>query len=225
MSQSPYLFKDDVYKEFKALERASYRDVIQYYEINKYKIQLLDIEWYFEILYAYGLALFELGMHQRYLQVAEEVLGLSIEHNIIEIEHEDVYGSTLFRKAASHFHLQERDKAEHIIRQLLHIHPLNDDARQFYCRLQISKRKYSGFTRGLSVILLLSSALFIAIELLVFRPFYADWVSRVEIFRNALFASGLGTYLFGEVFNRLAVYYRLRRDVQEILKKKQGKPV
>jgi tetratricopeptide (TPR) repeat protein len=223
MNERPYIYKNDLYQEFKALEKASYREVIQYFEANVYKFQSLEVLQYAEILHAYSLSLFEMGLYHRYLAVVDELLELSISQNIIELDHEDVFGSSLFRKAASFYNLGERVKAEAIILELLRIYPMNEDARHFYRRLQMGKKQYSGFTRAATVVLLLSSALFITAELLIFRPFFKDWVSGVEVIRNVLFASGLGLYLLGELANRFVVHLRLKREVQLILKNKELK--
>jgi tetratricopeptide (TPR) repeat protein len=222
MSQSPFIYKNDVYQAFKALEKASYRDILYYYETNKYKIQHLDIDLYFEILTTYAIALFELGMYRRYVEVADEILEQSIIHNIFEVDQEDIFSSTLFRKAAAHYNLLEKDVAEQLVVQLLNIHPYNQDARSFYGRIMTSKKKYSGFSRALSVVFLLSSAICIAVELLVIRPFYSDLIQLVEIIRNSLFILGLSIYLFGEVFNRIAIFWKLKKEVKQIVERKKN---
>jgi tetratricopeptide (TPR) repeat protein len=222
MSQSPYIFKNDVYQAFKALEKASYRDIVYYYETNKYKIQHLDIEPYFEIITAYAIALFELGMYKRYVEVADEILEQSIMYNIFEVDQEDIFSSTLFRKAAAHYNLQEKQKAETLIVQLLNIHPYNQDARSFYSRLMAGKKKYSGLSRAVSILFLLLSAIFIAVELLVIRPFYTDLIQIVEMVRNVLFALGLSVYLFGEIFNRVAVSWKLKKELKQIVARKRS---
>lgn len=222
MSQSPFIYKNDVYQAFKALEKASYREIVYYYETNKYKIQNLDIEPHFEILTAYAIALFELGMYRRYVEIADEILEQSIIFNIFEVDQEDIFSSTLFRKAAAHYNLLERDKAEMLIIQLLNIHPYNQDARSFYGRIMTSKKKYSAYSRALSVVFLLSSAFCIAIELLVIRPFYADLIPILEVVRNCLFALGLSVYLFGELFNRIVISWTLKKEVKQIIERKKS---
>jgi tetratricopeptide (TPR) repeat protein len=214
MSQSPYLYKDEVYKAFKALERASYRDIIDYYESNKYKISILDIEQYFEIICTYAIALFELGMYRRYLDMSSEILELSISHNIYTYENEDIYSSTLFRKAASHYNLREKQEAETTIRQLLIIHPENEDALAFYYRIRLNKKEASGLTRAASIVLLLTSALVISAELLVIRPFYPEWTIGIEWGRNTLFSVGLSCYLVGEIYHRIALSWKIKQETR-----------
>lgn len=220
MSESPYTYKDDIYKAFKALERASYRDIIDYYEENKYKIQILDIEPYFEILCTYCIALFELSMYRRFLDKSDEILELSITHNIYNFEDEDIFSSTLFRKAAALYHLGDRPNALKILQQLIRIHPDNKEAQSFYFRLQMSNKENASATRGLAILLLLSSAFIIVLELLLIRPFYPHWTIKIEWSRNILFFAGIAVYLLGEVANRLWISYKIKREIQEIIRKK-----
>jgi len=220
MSQSNYLYNNDVYIAFKELDRSSFRELVQYFENNRKYINHLDPEQYFEILATYAHALFELGIYGKYIKAAEEILHLAIENNVYEFEGEDIYSATLFRIAASHYNIYQVDKAEKILKQLMRMHPDNTAISSFYKKLLARKRTLSQKTRAASIVLLLLSALIIAAELLVFRPFFQSLVFYIEMSRNILFVLGFGTYLFGEVANKLRVEWAVKKEIAEIIKEK-----
>jgi tetratricopeptide (TPR) repeat protein len=220
MSQSNFLYNNEVYSAFKELDKSSFREVVQYFESNKKYINHLEQEQYFEILATYAHALFELGIYGKYIKFAEEVLQNSIENNIYEFEGEDIYSATLFRIAASHYNIYQVDKAEKILKQLLRMHPDNTAISAFYKKILSRKRTLSQKTRAISIVLLLVSAMVIATELLIFRPFFQMAVFYVEISRNILFVLGFGTYLFGELANRLTVEFAVKKELSEIVKQK-----
>ncbi|MEO6132274.1 MAG: tetratricopeptide repeat protein, partial [Saprospiraceae bacterium] len=135
---------------------------------------------------------------------------MSIERNIVMHRGQDVYFETLFKKAASLHNLDRVDQAVHILKELLKINPDHESSKLFLINCLIRQKKYTIRPyRNISLILLLSSAVVIAFELLFVRRLWLSWTSIVEIIRNGLFITGVVLLVAGEVIVR----YRAVEDV------------
>ena len=223
MSSQPFIYKSDIYLQFKELDKTSLRSVVHYYEKNKELLFQLDVKEYFEVLATYAQALFDLGQYGKYIGVADELIFLVIDQNIYEFEKEDIYCSTLFRKAASHYNLQEKDTAERILKEMIRMYPDNKYVISFYKKILSREKSISRKTRGIAVGAFLLSALVIAIELLIIRPFYEDWITLTEWSRYIIFGLGLITYVVGELYGLLTVEWRVRKELNSIKKKQKMK--
>lgn len=223
MSTHQYTYKQEIYLQFKELDRTSLRNIVQYVEKNRDAIEDLDSEEFFEVYATYCRALFDLGNYTRYITESEQLLFLSIDQNIYEFEGEDIYASTLFRKAAGLFNLGNHTEAKQILIQLLKIDPENKDVKAFYKKVIRSGYTLSKITRAVAVGMILASALVICLELLVIRPFYQEIIFSFELTRNLLFATGMLTYLMGDFSHFLIAEIQAMNEIKNILAtKKKG---
>jgi tetratricopeptide (TPR) repeat protein len=208
--RSFYPTRSKTYEAFLAIEEGAYKEKIQFIEENFFKLRDLDVDEYFDVMVLYGEALFETGEYARQAKLANHILEMSIERNIIMHRDQDVYFETLFKKAASLHNLEKMDQAIHILKELIKINPDHESTKLFLINCIIRQKKptvrpYRNFSLGL----LLSSALVIAIEVIFVRRLWPSWTVIVELLRNGLFISGVILLIAGEVMVR----YRAVEDV------------
>ena len=210
MNKSLYPEHSETYEAFLAIEGNAYKDKIQYIEENFFMLRELEADEYFDMMVLYGEALFESGEYARQAKLADHILEMSIERNIVIHRDQDVYFETLFKKAASLHNLDKVDQAVHILKELLKINPDHESTKLFLINCFIRQKKPTIRPyRTFSLILLLASAVIIAVELIFIRRLWPSWVSVVELIRNGLFITGVILLVAGEVMVR----YRAVEDV------------
>ena len=196
----------NLYAHFKEVGGHSFRSVVQFWNAHEKEIQQLPVQRYFEVLNEYGRALFELGKYKNYLNVAEEVIELSIEYNISHWEDKDIIRHILLKKAAAHYHLFETDRSEHLLKELLKLQPHHKTARMLLERCMMRKKRHqSQGWKAATVILMLSAAIVVAIELVIIRPYFESIATYFELSRNALFILGLAVWATGEIYHRIQI--------------------
>ena len=218
-----YPNRSETYEAFLAIEEGAYKERIQYIEENFFMLRQLEAEEYFDMMVLYGEALFEAGEYARQAKLADHIVEMSIERNILKHRDQDVYFETLFKKAASLHNLDKIDQAVHILKELVKINPDHESTKLFLINCIIRQKKPTVRPyRNISLLLLLSSAFVIGAELIFVRRFWPSWTAIVEIVRNGLFISGVILLIAGEVMVR----YRAVEDVysfsRETKRKKEG---
>lgn len=221
-----YSDRSETYEAFLAIDPTAYKDKIQYIEEHIFLLRELDTDEYFDMMVLYGEALFETGEYARQAKLADHIIEMSIERNIVMHRDQDVYFETLFKKAASLHNLDRIDQAVHILKELIKINPDHESSKLFLINCLIRQKKPAVKPyRHISLVLLLSSAAVIAVELLLVRTFWPSWTSIIEMLRNGLFISGVILLVTGEVLVR----YRAVEDVysfsRETRKKKESERV
>lgn len=211
MSTKSNIYASSTFQAFCAIEQGDYREKIRFCAINRREINNLPLEEYVRVLSSYGEALFETGRYVKHLRVADELIELSITHNIVEVDDRDLYFDTLFQKAASYYNIRSTDKAIHILRELAGMQPENESVRLFLinCYIRTGSAKLTNL-RKWSVIMILASAGIIAFELLIVRPFLPEATGAVEATRNSLFLGGAVVLLSGEAWVR---YKAIRQSI------------
>jgi tetratricopeptide (TPR) repeat protein len=212
----------ETYDAFLAIDTIAYKDKIAFIEENFFKLRELDADEYFDMMVLYGEALFETGEYARQAKLADHIVEMSIERNIVHHRGQDVYAETLFRKAASLHNLDRLDEAVYILKELVKINPANESYKLFLINCVIRQKKPAVRPyRTTSLVLLLSSVVVIAAELTLVRVFWPKWIDVVEPLRNGLFLAGVLLLVAGEVIVR----YRAVEDVfsftRETKKKKE----
>lgn len=199
-----------VYREFKSIDPGAYREIIRFFEQREASLARLDFGDFFEVLVAYVDALFEIGAYRKHLAVVDVVIEQSIAHNIVLYQGRDIYGRMLFRKAAALFHIQEYSKATYILSELRKLDATDAAYAGLYrkCRLR-ARPVLLNRTRATSVFLFMFTALLIALEILLVRPWYALQVPLVVALRNTTFVAGCLLLLAGFGYN----YYLANRDM------------
>ena len=219
-----YADRSETYEAFMAIEPGAYKEKIQYIEENFFMLRELHADEYFDMMVLYAEALFETGEYARQAKLADHILEMSIERNIITHRGRDIYFETLFKKAAALHNLDRIDQAVHILKELLKINPDHESSKLFLINCIIRQKKYSVRPyRTMSLITLLLSACVIAFELIFVRSIWPSWTNIIEMIRNGLFITGVILLISGEVMVR----YRAVEDVysfsKQTKKKKEGK--
>lgn len=216
-TQSTYHSK--VYKDFLNINTDEYRAIIRYFEEFEKEIFHLELKEYIELKSKYCNALFEIGSYRSYLKLVEEVIALTIENNIQYIKGEDVYQELLFKKAAAYYNIHEYEKAKYILRELIKIDPWNPSAVSFLKKcIRSEKPAYIINIRAIGVGLFLLSAIIIAIELIIIRPYFMEYVDGFEMTRNIIFllASlcliGAETYYYRNIYMQTESFARKARS-------------
>lgn len=215
MSFEPNISQSEVFTNFKSIDALAYRNIVRYYDRHEKAIEMLVFEEYFELLVAYCNALFETSEYRRHVKVAKKVVEMSILENITYLGGEEIYCSTLLKKAVSHYYLFQYKESEHILKEILKIdHRDNDVVRVLTHVYRDNKPKYVRWCRALSILLFLTSAIVICLEVLVIRHFFEPLVNSVEWSRNILFATGFGIWVMSQLLHRWSV----ARKVNSFLK-------
>ena len=155
-----YANRSETYEAFLAIDEAAYKEKIQFIEENFFMLRQLEAGEYFDMMVLYGEALFEAGEYARQAKLADHIVEMSIERNIIMHREQDVYFETLFKKAASLHNLDKIDQAVHILKELVKINPDHESTKLFLINCIIHQKKPTVRPyRNVSLVLLLSSAL------------------------------------------------------------------
>jgi tetratricopeptide (TPR) repeat protein len=220
MKKPLYNERSETYEAFLVIEETAYKDKIQYIEENFFMLRELDADEYFDMMVVYGEALFETGEYARQAKLADHLLEMSIERNIVIHRDQDIYFETLFKKAASLHNLDKIDQAVHILKELLKINPDHESTKLFLINCIIRQKKSTVRPyRDISLFLLLASAVVIAFELLIVKSIWPSWESVIQIIRNGLFITGVILLVAGEVMVR----YKAVEDVYSFTKNSRKK--
>jgi len=220
MKNPLYANRSETYEAFLAIEAGAYREKIQFIEENFFRLRELHADEYFDMMVLYGEALFESGEYSRQAKLADHIIEMCMDRNIIIHRGQDIYFETLFKKAASLHNLDQIDKAVHILKELIKMNPDHESTKLFLINCLIRQKKAIVRPyRNISLVLLLTSALVIAFELILVNTLWQKWSAVVEIVRNGLFISGVILLIAGEVIVR----YRAVEDVYSFSKQTKRK--
>ncbi len=213
----------NVYWEFRAIETSEWRTVIRFYEEFSPTLDKLDFDEYFEMLLAYTKALFEVGDFEKHLKMADRVIEVSIMNNVKFFGGEDVFQDTLFKKAASNFQLQDYERCDYILRELLRIDPYHTDGAMFLRKcLRKIKSSFVRKTRATAMSLILLSAIIICFEVVVVRSLYPEYSSLIETVRNATLSASIIVLAGGDLYHRLRCSREVDNFVDHLKKRKKG---
>jgi tetratricopeptide (TPR) repeat protein len=221
-----YANRSETYEAFLAIEPGAYREKIQFIEENFFRLREVNAEEYFDMMVLYGEALFETGEYSRQAKLADHIIEMCMDRNIIMHRGQDIYFETLFKKAASLHNLDQIDQAIYILKELIKMNPDHESTKLFLINCFIRQKKSIVRPyRNISLILLLVSALVIAIELIVVKNLWPRWSSIVEMVRNGLFISGVVLLIAGEVIVRYKAVEDVYSFSRQTKKKKEGQEV
>ncbi len=219
-TQSTYHSK--VYQDFMEIQNEEYRTIIRFFEEYQNEINQLDVEEYFELTMAYTKALFEVGAYNSFLNIVDEAIAATIDHNIQFYKGEDIYQELLFRKAAAHYNLHNYEESKYILRELIKIDPWNQISVRFLKKcLRSQQPAYIRSARAGIVALFMLAALVIAVEILILRPVFPEYVTVVENTRNIIFLSGIGLLIAVEAYNYWKIYSQTEAFARQAKIRKQ----
>lgn len=210
-----------LYRNFKAIDAKDYHGIARYYERFEQDIHLLDFEAYFDCVVCYTQALFEIGDYRKHLVMCDFLLETIIIQNVETWGGEDLYTKTLLAKASSLYHLQEYEKAAHLLQELIRISPETSAAKKLWKKcLMRQKPAWLMRTRAFAVGMLLFTALVIAVEFFVVGPFFSRYYLKVQFAHNLLLVSGVLLLFVGELRHLWLGHRTVRRFVAKAWCKK-----
>ncbi len=215
-------YQSKVYQIFKEIGEQEYQTIVRFFEEHEQDIQLLTFEEYFELLFSYTNALFEVGAYSNYIDTCDFAIESSIQFNVKDFNGEDIYRKLLFRKAASYYHLMQYDEAEHILQELIRMKPKDKLAIRFLKKCKIARQP--GFvqsTRAASVLLFIIAAVVIAFEQFYIKPFLSEHTVTIMLTRNIIFGLGWLVLIGGDLTMRYKVGQRIDEQVNTIRKDKK----
>jgi tetratricopeptide (TPR) repeat protein len=215
---------ETLYKDFKQIPSQSFREKIRYVDYRKDLIDQLSFAYMIDIKISYVFALFEIGSYERFLEKADEIIEQVIMHNIYYHDHQDVYSELLFRKAASLYNLGALDEAILIIDQIISINHEHKFAPAFLQKcLTLQRRHRRSWMQAVGIMLLLAGVGFIALEVLVVKPFFPNLITTANSFRTALLIPGVAVLVWAEIYNRLSVKILVIEKVRKSYSKTRSK--
>lgn len=211
-----------LYRNFKALGATDYHGIVQYYEQYEEAIGTLEKEEYFDCTLAYTEALFAIGNYGQHVVMSDHLLELVIMGNIRTWGGEDIYAKLLFKKAAALYQQEDYSRSEHILRELIKLHP-RDRLPVRFLRSCLLRQKPSWLTktRGLAIVLVFLAAAVIALELFVVRPFFPDYYEHALILHNVLLITAIFALAGGEFGHGWHCYYTARLFAKKMRKRKK----
>ena len=214
MAQLSSHYLSEIYQEFKSLRGSELAEIIRFYEENKQEIYSLELNEFFELQVSYLTALFDFNEFDRFLALVDEAIETSIIHNIVYVDHENIFNKLLYMKGeACHFNMKYTE-AIYIFEELIKIDPYKDKYFQALAKTK-SKiiPKYLKNSRAISILVFILAAFVIGFEVLVVRNFFLDKVFVIELSRNILFASGWIILIFGELvhFWKVETYIKQKK--------------
>ena len=222
MQLSDSNYQSDLYLHFKEIRSDEYRSIIRFFEMHERQINELEFQEYFELKVAYIVSLFQTGSYNAYIRQVARVIEDSICFNVKIFHGRDIFQELLFKKACSHFHLHEHVQARHILHELIKMAPQNEHYIRTQRKVLASKKPaYVRHTRAGSVLIFMLTTLVIAVEILVIRNFWPEYIQTIERLRNLFFSLGITTLIGGDLFHRLQVKRATRSLLQEVRQKKK----
>jgi len=212
MAELSSRFIPSIYEDFKELSGAEPRELARFYENNHSTIQNLETDEFFDLQVTYLTALFDLGSHQKLLDIIDQPIELSIMHNIKEHNGKDVFRKLLYMKADALYHTMRFFEAKHIFHQLLSMKHTNSFYKEGLAKtMRKIVPQFVKNCRAMSILFFILSAVVIAIEMLAIQHFFVEYAGHVEMGRNFLFALGWTTLIGAELIHFFQVKFTVNK--------------
>ena len=202
----------EVFSELKAIDSASFHDILKFYENHREVWVGLDFSDQYEADLLYSNALFKTGSYERFLRVVDEQVECSVMHNIQYYKGDDIYLKLLYQKASCLFQLGNYEESERIYFEILRLDP---DNKKFIRGLQtcLLEQKPTKIRKilGWSILMYFLSVALIIASILWIDPF--DMVMSDEFEMARLFAFGMGLLLMflATFIHRFTVSRRIKQ--------------
>lgn len=211
--------------DFRNISPDNFNAVIRFFENHRKEIQSMDVEAYFEFVAGYADAVFEIGGKSRFLNLADELIEISITHNIIEFRGEDIYQKLLLRKAVCLYGLNDLDQSIRITKELIKINPKSDLYAHFYRSLLHKKPPlYVNKVLGIGMVLCAIAGFVLAIEFLFGTLFFSAYLDQFMILKWGLLIGTLGLLLGTYLLFKFSVYFNVAKYIRFASKRKKKKP-
>jgi tetratricopeptide (TPR) repeat protein len=215
-----------VFRDFKTLDKRNYHSVVRFYEKYRMAILALPFDEAFVMKLTYCTALFEVGRYEQHLEVADEIIESSILNNIQFYQGEDIYLKTLFQKAKAQFELKNYEASKHILKELLKLSPRQKTYPKLLHRCYLKRSgQYLQNLQSIGIFILLISAGFLVINVLVFHNFYPKQVFITDIITSTGFGFGVLLILSSILIQRVRIRGKVITLQKEALERKLKMPL
>jgi tetratricopeptide (TPR) repeat protein len=192
---------NQIYLQYFRLGETSYRDKVRFYEENPQAISMLHFDNKIEVDMDYICCLFEVGRYERFLSRVDPILETIIMENIYTFRNENIFNELLMKKAACLYQLNNIDKAQTILKQLLKIDPQHSVAIRLY---SICKRKQpNDIVTTIKAFAMASILLIIGItiaKILMIEPFFNQYLAPFILLRNSLIGFVIVSFIAIEIY-------------------------
>jgi len=214
MTNDELTYNREAYLQYHEIHEESYRKRIDFFNENFGEISKLKQEDQIKVILDFLLCLFKIGDYERYLQHVDQQIENVIEFNVMEFKGIDIYYQLLLKKCQCLFYLHRDHECEPLAASLHRMDKQNLIPPLVLKKIyQRKKREWSIKMTGLSIFLILSTAVILFFELVVVRPFYAEHVNKIEILRN-------GTILFSFFLlfvNQILIHFFSNQEMKKRL--------
>ncbi len=206
-----------LFRDFRSIDSTDFRSRVRFFERHEKMILQLEFDEYFEMLHAYGQALFEVGEYEKCILMSEVVVQVSVEHNFTHFKGIEIFESMLYQKAAAHFNSSDYAKSQYVLTELLRINPTESDYRTALegCLRQRYAPRLKA-SRAIGVFLLSIVLVVFGFNVLVLRFFYEAQSLLVQQICIILCIIALLIPMLYYVVHR----WKIRREVRKIITKK-----
>ena len=164
---------DEIYLRFYTL---GYRERLSYFEKYVRSNPYIGDKEKNEMAIDHLLALFELGKYEKFLYEVDPMIEYVVDQNIYRHNGEDAFYLLLFKKAASHYNLEEWDSAKFILLQLKRIRPEDKISQMLLSRIERKKGLgHSPFWQSMVVLGFLFSFFTYILDIFIIEPFAYKW--------------------------------------------------
>ena len=203
---------DPVYLEYFLIKEGKEHDRIRYFENHKLEIENLPYINLLEIYTDYCFALFRISAYDDFLKRVDKLIQEVVNENLERVRGLEVFNTLLFYKAMCKYEKYAYDEALYILKELIRIDNSERKYQELFCRIKlVEMRSRSEKIRASVLLMVISSALVIALELFVIRSFYPEWTNEVEALRNGLALGAIFLLIFNELFLRFVAKQHLKR--------------
>lgn len=211
-----------LYRNFKSIEVNDFYGIIRFYEQNEDGIRSLDFDEYLDCTLAYTFALYEATHYRKFAVMCDHLIEQVIMHNVDNWSGEDLYKRLLFKKATALYYQREYAQAERILREIIKIYPFDPMAARYLNKsLLRQKPKWLFCARSASVLLALSAAASIALEIFAFPQFFPQYTEMLQWGRNLLIVTSLSVLFFAEFTHLLRCWFLAHKLVLQARHRKK----
>lgn len=210
----------EYYHIFLRIPPEDYLQKIGFYESNQRLFSHLDEESFQEVFIEYLLALFESGSYRKFLEHVNEGLVMVIQKNIYLHKEKDIFLELLFRKAASHYNLQQIESAKTVLKELLRIRSSEKLYQNFFWKIRMEEENHKHrYIYGSITLLLIVAIILLFLEMMVIEPFYHQYAEYFILTTKYLLVSSVIIVLFV----KFHFAQKIRHEISRIIASKNTK--
>ncbi len=215
MTNEDMSYDRSAYLRFREIQENAFRTKVKFVleqrdQINKLRYrdkQFIELDFL--------ICLFEIGDYERYLEFVDKEIESVIRNNIFRFKEKDIYYHLLQCKALALFNLFKDQECLKLTKEICAINGNSKIPRIIILKLmKRKKRKWSIRLNGLSIGLILMTAVILFVELIVIRPFYPEHSITIEMFRNTTILAAFSFLIVKEILVYLFAHHETNKLVK-----------